>query len=556
MRRLALPLLCALLLAAPFCFALVGDSDAGWHLALGRLIAQSGLPHTNALTWTARDVPWYDTSWLWDWLSYLLVARFGLTGLQALTLVVFAVTLAAAGIACAHADREIGAWLVAALALLLVPRLTVRPHVATWAGVAAVVALCTVGSGRHWRWRAACVPLIALAGNLHSGAPFAAGVLGLFCAQELWRSRKAAEALIAAAGIFALLANPGGLFNLRSLLWHLLHVRHVVVIQEYDPPTLQTEPLFFVLLPLALWLSWRRRREQPAVLAAVVIFGALGLKAGRMVYEFEIIAAPLFAAAVGSLRSRSRRLPALSAALAAIACGASHQILQRYGELQAGAAWDPATLPVRAVEFARPMIRGRLFNAYSHGGYLEWALPEVPALVDGRVQCFPPEFFKRFYAASHSPAGFQAWLRELDAEWAMVYRRLPWLSGRDLLAPPDWALVYWDDVSEVWLRRDVPRYAPLIAGLEYRRFRPHAQVLQLLAAGGRAEATEWLAEIDRYSQTTDGDPAALVARCAALSRLGSPLAPEACARAELLIPPALRPALQAARAVKPGPEKK
>ena len=79
MRRLALPLTCALLLAAPFCFALVADTDAGWHLALGRLIATQGLPHTNALTWTARDVPWYDTSWLWDWVSYLLVARFGLT---------------------------------------------------------------------------------------------------------------------------------------------------------------------------------------------------------------------------------------------------------------------------------------------------------------------------------------------------------------------------------------------------------------------------------------------------------------------------------------------
>ena len=119
-------------------------------------------------------MPWYDTSWLWDWVSYLLVARFGLIGLQLLTLLVLAVALAAAGAAC------VDGWLLPALVFLLIPRLTVRPHVATWAAVAVVLALCT--RAKDWRWRAACVPVTivnvkTMAEVLRMGKPHSMDVL-------------------------------------------------------------------------------------------------------------------------------------------------------------------------------------------------------------------------------------------------------------------------------------------------------------------------------------------------------------------------------------------
>ena len=83
-RRLLWPL-AGWLSAGAACFWVIGDTDAGWHLALGRSISQHGLVHENALAWTARDFPWYDTSWLWDWTTYALTARFGLFGLQLAT---------------------------------------------------------------------------------------------------------------------------------------------------------------------------------------------------------------------------------------------------------------------------------------------------------------------------------------------------------------------------------------------------------------------------------------------------------------------------------------
>ena len=526
----------ALLLVGPLCFLQIADFDVGWHLALGRLIAGGEFPTSNALTWTARDTPWYDGYWLWNWVTFLLTARFGLVGLQAATLVVLALALLALGWSCAHADPERGAWLVPAFALLLVPRLVVRPHVAAWASLSAVLALCLAGQRRSPRWRLLCLPLIALAGNLHPGAIFSAAVLGFFCVQEFAQLRSPRELGIAALGVLALCLNPGGTWELHSMIFHL-DVQSVVVIGEYLPPEPAREPVFYALLPIALVFAWRRRAESPALLALLVAFGALGLRAVRMVYEFQLIAAPVIAFGLLEWRARlSARAQAGLALVLALLCGASHRWDRKLHDHTLAPSWDPAALPVRAIDFARAQrLEGKLFNAYDHGGYIEWALPEVPAFVDGRVQCFPPAFFRRFYAAGHGPELFQRFLREEGVEWAITLRTSPWLSGRGLLDGSEaWAMVYWDDQVQLYLRRDLPRFAPAIAALEYRRFRPVGPVVGGIAAASREGLAETLAEVERYERTTSGDPMAALVRCAVQTRRAHPAASADCARARAL----------------------
>ena len=112
-----------MLLAGPFCFAPLADSDTGWHVAVGRLVLGGTLQHSNAP----------------------------------------------------------------------------RPHVASWALLAAVLALAP----RDTRWRGLCVALVAVGGNLHAGAVFAAFVLALHALEAFWRTRRRAELAIAAcAGLF------------------------------------------------------------------------------------------------------------------------------------------------------------------------------------------------------------------------------------------------------------------------------------------------------------------------------------------------------------------
>src|SRR5439155_170838 len=411
--KLTLPLVCALALAGPFCFAALSDSDAGWHVAVGRLILHGAFPRTNALSWKWGDHPWYPTSWVFD----VLCAGAGTAaGLQVLVFAFLALTCFALSFAC-----ETAPWIVPGVALLLVPRLVPRPHVASWALLAGVLAL----GPRSTRARAVSVALVALGGNLHSGAACAALVLGLECLEAWPRSRRGVELWLAAAAAAALLANPGMLFNARYLLEHLLHVSDVIQLREFEPPSFAARPAFYALLPLALLFAVQRRRERPALLVANVVFAALGLRALRMVAEAHIV-------------------------------------------------WAPA---------------------------LAWALGRIP--------------------------------RRLDA--------------------PQWDLMYWNEASEVFVRRDVARFAAMREALEYRRFRPYGAIVGAVEKLDRSALLELLGEIDRFERTSPGDPFALLDRCAALTRLQAHDRVQACDAAQASAPAPIAGLVAKARQLRAAP---
>src|SRR5262249_18468813 len=150
-------------------------------LALGRLIVHNGgLPSTNALAWTEGAHHFYATSWLFDVACFGVTQALGLLGLQLLTLFLVCVALAGVTAACRAASTD-GAWVPLATAWLLVPRITPRPHLASWAALALCLWLGIRAAQGRPRLRWICVPIIALASNLHAGAVFSAVTLGVFC---------------------------------------------------------------------------------------------------------------------------------------------------------------------------------------------------------------------------------------------------------------------------------------------------------------------------------------------------------------------------------------
>jgi len=538
-RKIAVPFACALLLAGPFCFAPVSDSDSGWHMAVGRLILHDGIPRTNALSWKWSDHPWYPTSWLYDALCAALGSALGL---QLLTFALLSLALLALAFACESP------WIVPAIALLFVPRLVPRPHVATWALLATVLALAPRGT----RARAACVVLVALGGNLHAGTAFAAFVLGLECLEAWFRTRRPAELWLALGAGLALLANPGLLFDAKYLLHHLLEIGEVVQVRELEPPSFAARPAFFLLLPVTLLLAVHRRRERPALLAATVVFAALGLRAQRMVSEAQIVWAPTLA--WGLARLPQPRMFAPAGIAAAVLAGLSLRLDRSVLALRPSPSWDASALPVRAAKFLdENHVEGPGFNALRDGGYLEMARPGVPAFIDGRLQAIPAEAWRELQEAERSPAKFQALLEGLGCEWAAATRVRERLGGYRLLNGPRWALVYWDDTTEVFVRRDVARFAPLRDALEYRYFRPYGSIVGAVEKLERPSLRALLGEIDRFEQTSPRDPFALLDRCAALTRLESPERQRACEEAAARAPPPVAPLVQKARALQAAP---
>jgi hypothetical protein len=537
-------------IAAPLCLQPVWDTDAGWHVAVGRLIREGHFPHANALSWTAPGHPWYPTSWLFDLFAAVSAdALPGTLGLQLLTLAFMAGFAFVLARACAKEDREWGAWLVPAITILLATRIVPRPHVASWVALALALWLGPAST----RARSLCVIALVIAGNLHSGAAFGSFVLALYCLEAYWRTRRPVELVLAAACGLALIANPGAFFNLRYLDEHL-HVGEVVRLTEFDRPTLLQQPVFWALLPISLGLAIRRARERPALLAATIVFAVLGLRADRMTFEFEIVAAPTLASGISWLREHSgRRAAVLAAAVFLVACGVSRRVDRWPVGLHLSPTWDAHRQPVRAARFiAEHGLSGPHFNSFSDGGYLEYALPNVPAFLDGRVQAYPPELLHELEQAERTRADFDRFLRSRGVQWAVTTRIRERLGGYRLLEPQGWALVYWDDINEVWLRRDIPSLDRLARELEYRHLRPYGQIVGNVAALPAGELPVLWAELDRFEKTSPADPFALVVRCAAAHRMSRADASGVCEAAYRHAPsPPVRALVDKAVALRP-----
>lgn len=527
----ALPILVGCVLIAPFCFAAVSETDAGWHLALGRLMAQGEFPRVNALAWTQPDHHFYATSWLFDLACYVFVDVLGIAGLQWLVFLFMVLTIAFM----AASAREVGgsAWWCVPIALMLTDRIVARPHLPSWALLAVCTFLCLRSRNEgDWRLRAAVVPLIALGSNLHAGAIFSSAVLGLFCVVTAAQERAfVREGAIAAAGVLALMCNPGGTYNVFYAVRHL-SMYETLQLTEFAAPSLQSGGAWFAMAPLAVGLSVPLWRKRPALVLSVIVFAAAGFFAVRLAFKFLILAAPLLAAGWPLLQSRvgARPVRLLAVLVGVVALAVNVGPVMR---LRVGPRWDHQEIPVRAVAFAKSAgLDGRVWNGFTDGGYLEWALPEVPAFQDARVLAYDAEFFHRQQEAERSPEAFMRYLREMDVEWVLTTNVPGGLTGNGLVRHGDeWALVYWDELNEVYVRRDVVRLRPITDEHDYQYMVPTATPASLVSSAQTLPPDAlagFRAEVERFLSTSPGNPWGELARCAIYSRLREPQADSVC----------------------------
>lgn len=543
--RRVVPWLVALGIVGPFAFAKVSETDLGWHLAVGRWMAERGPLTQNALSWTYPTYPIHSTSSLFDRLAYATFQAGGLLGIQALTFVLVAATLGAVALTCHQVNPKGGAWATPLIAALLLPRITPRAFLISWLCLALCGLLCRLplrGWGAWqvpaWTGRLLCVPVIALAANFHSGAILSLALLGLFCLEAAARDKKwGRELLIAGAGGTALLMNPSGPQNVLYAAHHLW-LYEAMKISELQHTRFLDLPAFYILAAVALGLAWMGRRQSLANLLSVGAFALCGAWVARVAFDFYLVAAPVLAVGIDALKKKEGRRAQLLLISALALCGVVPN-LHRAASLRMAPQWDRTALPVRAADFiAAHDLKGRFFNSFGEGGYLEFKLPGVPVFQDGRTQAYPAEFFAEQVRAHQSASTLDTYLRGLGVTWALTQTTDVPLAGTDLIEAPGWALVYWDEHDELLVRRDVPELAPLIASSEYRYFHPlltrPAEIPAQVARLTRPDSLAYLEEIQRFEAATPDNAFAELAHCALSTHLGRPDAGLACARAQQL----------------------
>ncbi len=512
--------------AALLSFRWTYEADLFWHLAQGREVASGHLVRTNFFSATFPDHPQPATSWLFGLGVYELWQLGGATAVQAAQTVVLAITF---GIVMAAARvRSSLAVAVAVVAFgffLVEPRALPRPHTVSFAVLAACALL--VEKARERRSAAVllwAVPMLAVWGNVHVESYFGVLLLGLFAGCELARpSVLARPQAIAATGIVALsaaatLVNPYGSGLLRYL-WENASVPAVIRIAELQPPYLPNYGAFFAYLAGGAGLLLMQRRNLATWEAvAFTVFGALALRHLRFTTLFFCATAPIVAAAIErALAARfpdTQRRPRLALAALAVTTGlllsrvAPMDLVSR---LDAGtdALVPPTMMPVGAMEFVKKAgLRGAVFNSNNIGGYMIWAgYPDVRVFQDSRLQAYPPEHFLRIMQAYRSQPAWDALVEDVD--WAVLSRPRPnELSGAGRFPSSRWAVVYWDEASEVFVRR-TGAFAGLLSAHEYRAFLPGSDPFRPLETGA---ASLRIVEARRNLETA-ATPEALAVVC-------------------------------------------
>ncbi|MBI3448658.1 MAG: hypothetical protein HY049_07065 [Acidobacteria bacterium] len=563
-----------LLLTAALCFTPISNNDIWLHLRTGSLILERGaVPRVEEYTYTRAGEAIVDHEWLSQIVFASAHAIAGLDGLTLLKALLFAATLAivyrasiesagaGAGAAAAAALATLGAALLVASHLFIRPHLFTLLFAAVFAWILPRLAAAPTDLER-WLWIASLAALQLLWANLHGG--FVVGILlaGTFAAGDMVASRRARAPWLALPPLLAAasLVNPYGA-RIYALAASFGDPIFRELILEWKSPF--ADP--FVLTPLfwiyALWLAatlaaavWALRRRDFACALTAVAFAALSITSRRHVSLLGVVTAPLLARAGAALAARigGRVLPAWRAWIAVALVAATALFTATVGVPWERAEWRRPgrgigeNIPVEALRFARDAgLTGRVMTSLSFGTYVTWAAwPSLATSIDSRLEVFGGPFLRAYRAGFETAEAF----RDLEGRYPADLALLAWqsesVSGAVgfLSADPAWALVYFDDVAVLYVKR-APATEGLVGRAAYRVIDP----ARFLSTAGTA-ALGTPPEIEAEARRAVGAPESLPGRPAmnsvARTILGSALRNQrrfAEAAAELRLAVAARP---------------
>lgn len=380
------------------------DPDVWWHLGVGRIIVDSGIPSHEPFSFAGAPNAWIGQQWLYE----VGLARLVSAGGPGLAMVAMGMVAAAAFLVAALAtrsDEDIPPPALAAAVLLccLVAGevLGVRGQVVTVLGFALVLLVVTRWRDGSSRAAWALPPLFLVWANLHAG--FVAGLalaLAAACTVAIHRRLGGDEpskvrTLLAATGLAALatLVNPAGPRLWGYVLDTFTNPTLTQSIVEWQSPNFHTFwPRVAAALVVAIVILWALGGRRPDPLDAVLLLGtaAATLQAQRNVALLAVVATPQLARyAVAAWRHRRvnpsrpivRRGHSAPAgfrwAVAAVVGAATVvTIVLPATASSATARYEREHWPVAAATWVGAHRPGaRLYSLYEWGGYLAQRFP-------------------------------------------------------------------------------------------------------------------------------------------------------------------------------------
>ena len=463
------------------------DSDTWWHLRTGDWIRETGrVPLEDPFSFTQAGTEWrYPSA---AWISQIAMSwLFERTGPAGLNLGLAATVTAA--LALIYPVMGGGVFQRAFLLVLTASTSAVfwsaRPHLATYLFFAAFVLIL-----EKWREGRAKLllwlpPIMLVWVNSHPG--FAAGfvVYGIYLLahviervvgnrvggfkEGLKESSLRPLLLVALLMLLAVMLNPSG----PAMLSYPFETLSIGVlrdfIQEWQSPNFHDAanlPFLFTVLFSLLILGRSRRTISTTEALLLVIFGAMAFLAGRNIALFALVSAPVLARHLGVIvedwqakglrpleldRAPGRAQSLLNIAIVLLALSA---VVAKAAQVLPRAANQTAfeeRFPVAATEFILDQdLPGPIFNSYNFGGYLIWAMPDLPVFIDGRTDLYADGSLEQWLRLATAEEGWEQKLARHEIQLILIEDFWP-LAHR--LEAAGWDKIYADEITVIFVHQ-------------------------------------------------------------------------------------------------------
>ncbi len=488
----------------------LGDFDLPWHLATGKLIwATDGIPRVDDLAYTHGIVKY--TEVISDILFYAAVRAGGPLGLQILG-GLLAALVGALILRRAQRSRQ-PAYLATALVLCAIQSWFVVRSTTLALGLFSLGLLFlhihrtqpSTRTGRTALWSLIVVQF--LWANIHGSAVLGIILLAWYfcsrCLATVFRARDLRclpacdrghvreTGMVVAVSILATMLNTAGP---KLLLGPFRGSERLQIFSEWARPSwsflMQNEPVVLACFGLALIaLVVGRSQDTQSRLPSVLDVGHVVLAILFAITAIRLLplAAILLTAWIGG------RLAHWAVRIPAAACAAFLFVppILAYANpsIPRGIGWDTTHFPEGAVQYVeKHELRGAMWNSIPYGGYLAWRLhPKYRVFMDGRnTLARDAALVDLALASEQNPKAFDYAAQQFDMQWAIVPAFEGSGFGTAMAGSKAWAMVYLDDSSAVYVRRNGPNGELARQGYEWLRHRtsPQDALLAALAPNG------------------------------------------------------------------------
>ncbi len=463
------------------------DFDLWFHLKSGEVIMQKGIINYDVFSHSAQGRPWFPYEWLFQVSVYNFKQIFSLEAIAYLMALVATVHV---GLVFLILKKVFNLNWILSLALSFVYMvsiyefLTARPHLFAYTFLLANLFLVLLYYFKNKNFLWVSFPITLAWANLHGSIFldiaffFGYGLIALINSRLLREKEWLKKARV--LGIYGVLTAiltilpPLG-FMQYELLWKFFWLRKFIssYIDEWTPLNTNimafvmfTSTVVLVLLPFLIINFKKKNFTKNLWVIPLLPFLILPYMATRNVFLGYISLILILGWCLTFIKFThySKILKTTLLIVLVVLIGAHIGLLKLKRDTMVHSRYY---YPVNAAQFIKRFhLQGNMFNEYGYGGYLLYELyPQQKVFLDGRTDvylcCEMPDTLDMAKKKNLPDSEYK---KELDKIWNKynisfvllrtekhtMLRKIERLLAND----PDWNLVFWDDDSQLFVRRD------------------------------------------------------------------------------------------------------